>query len=81
MKRLSWLALALAWTGPLSAQDTPQDRIRVQLEYQPGVRPGLVVLPGAGIDSIRAIVRRDLEYSDRFQVVAVGSAKNCLSTS
>jgi TolB protein len=74
MKRFLWLGAVLIWTGSLAAQD-PQDRIRVSLDYQPGTRPGLVVLPGTGIDSIRAIVRRDLEYSDRFQMIAVGSAQ------
>ena len=27
-------------------------------------------MPGAGIDSLRAIVHRDLDYSDRFEMVA-----------
>ena len=30
-----------------------------------------MVLPGAGLDSVRAIVRRDLDYSDRFQIIAL----------
>jgi TolB protein len=56
-----------------AAQDTSQvkDRVRVGVEYQPGVRPGLVVLPGPGLDSVRAIVRRDLDFSDRFEMVPV----------
>ena len=46
---------ALATTlGPvqLAAQDTSKVRegVRVVLEYQPGVRPGLVVVPGFGLD-------------------------------
>jgi TolB protein len=73
-----FLALALACcltATPASAQDTTKgiDNVRVILEYQPGIRPGLVVLPGAStLDSARAIVRRDLDYSDRFQIVEVG---------
>ena len=35
----------------------------------PGNRPGLVVLPGAGLDSVRAMVRRDLDYTDRFEMI------------
>jgi TolB protein len=31
-----------------------------------------VVIPGTGIDSVRAIVKRDLDYSDRFQMIAIG---------
>jgi TolB protein len=62
---------------PLSAQDTTQVRegVRVGLEYS-GVRPGLIVLPGAGLDSARAIVRRDLDYTDRFEMIggALGSS-------
>jgi TolB protein len=55
---------------PLAAQDTTQVRegVRLGVEYS-GVRPGLVVLPGAGLDSARAIVRRDLDYTDRFEMV------------
>jgi TolB protein len=76
MTRLLWLAVPLVWTGTLAAQDKPQDYVRVELGYNPGVRPGLVVLPGTGIDSIRTIVRRDLDYSNRFQMVAVGSGES-----
>jgi alkylation response protein AidB-like acyl-CoA dehydrogenase len=41
-----------------AAQDTTKvnEGVRVGVEYQPGVRPGLVVLPGPGLDSARAIV-------------------------
>jgi len=60
----------------VAAQDTSQvkEGVRVGLEYQPGVRPGLVVLPGPGLDSARAIVRRDLDYSDRFEILDAGTA-------
>jgi TolB protein len=63
--------LASLGAAGAAAQDTTKgiDKVRVVLEYQPGVRPGLVVLPGAGLDSARAIVRRDLDYSDRFEMV------------
>ncbi len=57
----------------LAAQDTlrPPDGVRVGIEYRPGVRPALVVLPGRGLDSARAIIARDLDYSDRFDVIAL----------
>ena len=70
MRRLlASLLLSLA-AVPLAAQDTTQVRegVRLGLEYS-GVRPGLVVLPGSGLDSVRAIVRRDLDYTDRFEMV------------
>ena len=59
-----------------AAQDTSQvkEGVRVGLEYQPGVRPGLVVLPGRGLDSVRAMVQRDLDYSDRFEMLDAGTA-------
>ncbi|HEY3219601.1 MAG TPA: hypothetical protein VGJ80_02625 [Gemmatimonadales bacterium] len=59
----------------LSAQDTSTiDRgVRIGIVYRPGVRPGLVMLPrtGMGLDSVRAIVARDLDYSDRFEVITL----------
>src|SRR5256885_4032418 len=59
----------------LSAQDTSTiDRgVRIGIIYRPGVRPGLVMLPrtGMGLDSVRAIVARDLDYSDRFEVITL----------
>ena len=68
--------LALLLATPVLAQDTSQvqDAIRLGIEYRPGERPKLVVLPGPGLDSLRAIVRRDLDYSDRFEVLAAGEA-------
>jgi len=59
----------------LSAQDTSAiDRgVRVGIIYRPGVRPGFVLLPrqGSGLDSARAIIARDLDYSDRFEVISL----------
>ena len=59
----------------LTAQDTTSiDRgVRIGIIYRPGVRPGLVMLPraGMGLDSVRAIVARDLDYSDRFEVITL----------
>ncbi len=59
----------------LSAQDTSVvDRgVRVGIIYRPGVRPGMVLLPGrpAALDSVRAIVARDLDYSDRFEMITL----------
>ncbi len=61
----------------LSAQDSSAiDRgVRIGIIYRPGVRPGLVLLPraggGMGLDSVRAIVARDLDFSDRFEVITL----------
>lgn len=68
------LAAAAAAVRPAEAQDQrAQDAIRIGVTYRPGTRPGLVVLPGAGLDSVRAIVKRDLDYSDKFQMIEAGS--------
>jgi len=61
----------------LVAQDTSAiDRgVRIGIIYRPGVRPGLVALPrsggGAGLDSVRGIIARDLDYSDRFEIITL----------
>jgi TolB protein len=52
----------------------------VGVDYRPGVRPGLVVLPGPGLDSARAIIQRDLDYSDRFEMITVGDAPRVATT-
>src|SRR5207244_11792420 len=61
----------------LTAQDTSAiDRgVRIGIVYRPGVRPGVVVLPGRApaLDSVRAIVARDLDYSDRFELITLPS--------
>jgi TolB protein len=69
------LALALVPLATARAQDTTRtpDGVRVGIEYRPGVRPSIVILPGRGVDSARAIVARDLDYADRFEVVALNA--------
>jgi TolB protein len=71
------IALVAAGAGvrPAGAQDTTTiDRgVRIGIIYRPGVRPGMVVLPpGAAIaDSVRAMLARDLDYSDRFELITL----------
>ena len=68
MRRLPVILLPALAAAPLAAQDTTVTKdqpIRIGVDYAAN-RPGLVVLPGAGLDSARAIVRRDLDYTDRF---------------
>jgi TolB protein len=74
MTRALFLALTLSGVAfPLFAQDTTrvEEGVRVGVDYSPGMRPGLVVVPGYGSDSVRAMVRRDLDYTDRFEMVTV----------
>lgn len=64
------LALLLTVTQDSSAIDRG---VRIGIIYRPGVRPGLVMLPrtGGGLDSVRAMVARDFDYSDRFEVITL----------
>src|SRR5688572_18975840 len=69
------VVLSVCPTVRLSAQDSSiVDRgVRVGIIYRPGVRPGMVVVNGrpAVVDSVRAIVARDLDYSDRFEMITL----------
>lgn len=71
-------AAVVAGAGPAHAQrrDTVPSEVRVGITYRPGFRPGVAVPPVAAppgleavADSVRAMLRRDLEYSDRFESV------------
>ena len=42
--------------------------------------PAWWCFPGSGLDSARAIVRRDLDYSDRFEMIALADAPTGPST-
>ncbi len=74
--------LALA-AGRAAAQEPARDSIptdvRVGILYQPSFRPGVVMPPVEAppelaelADSVRAIILRDLDYSDRFEPLRVG---------
>jgi TolB protein len=74
MRAFSLAALLLAGvSAPALAQDTLG--VRLGITYAAGTRPGLVILPAAGLDSVRAILGRDLDYSDRFEVVTLPAAE------
>jgi TolB protein len=70
---------ALACARLAQAQDTtppPREGVRVGITYQPGVRPGMLVLgapPEPLLDSVRAILSRDLDFSDQFEVITLPS--------
>ena len=65
--------VALLVAAPLVAQDTTSRGVRIGLTYDPGTKPGVVVLPvsGARGDSIRAIVQRDLDFGDRVNAIVL----------
>jgi len=64
---------ALLVAAPLLAQDTTSRGVRIGLSYDPGSKPGIVVLPvtGARGDSIRTIIQRDLDYGDRINSIVL----------
>jgi TolB protein len=75
---LRWIpaavALCAAVVAPLRAQQDSVSRgVRVTLVYDPGLMPGVVVLPVPGPtgDSIQAIVQRDLGFGNRVRVIVI----------
>ena len=68
---LAALTLVLPWARAL-AQDPPPETVRLSLRYNPGTKPGVLVLRVAGVtgDSVRAIIQRDFDYGDRINVIA-----------
>lgn len=64
----------------VAAQDTipPLERgVRIGITYTPGVRPGMLVLGGPRtpmLDSARAIIGRDLDFGDRFEMITLPMA-------
>src|SRR6478609_5793255 len=79
MRFLLLLSVALASLLPglrLVAQDTTKRGVTIGLTYDPASRPGIAILPvtGSSGDSIRAIIQRDFDYSDRFTIVPLEAA-------
>jgi TolB protein len=75
------LVAALMAPATLRSQDSTAAApggVRVGITYTPGTRPSLAVLPvapaAAVLDSVRSILQRDLDYSDRFDVMMPPSA-------
>lgn len=68
------LGLAVLAPAALVAQDTSraESGVRIGITYTPGSRPALAVVAagGAVLDSVRAILERDLDFSDRFEMVS-----------
>jgi len=70
------VAAVIAAPAALRAQDSSvaaPGGVRVGITYTPGTRPSLAVLPVAPaatvLDSVRSILQRDLDFSDRFDIV------------
>ncbi|NIM47797.1 MAG: hypothetical protein GTN62_00395 [Gemmatimonadales bacterium] len=78
------LAAIVALPDAPRAQDTipPVERgVRIGITYTPGLRPGMLVLGGARairLDSVRALLQRDLAYSDRFEMITLPGADSLM---
>jgi TolB protein len=70
--RLAAVLFGLVAFRGLSAQDTT-NAIRLGVRGASSAQPGLAVLAGPGLDSVRAIVVRDLENSNRFTMPPHGA--------
>src|SRR5438046_419680 len=79
---LAGAAIAAAAACVVHAQDTTKG-VRIGLRYDPSAKPGVLVLPipGSAGDSLRAILERDLDYSDRLSVIRLTGGEGVLPTS
>jgi TolB protein len=78
------MSFAIGVARPLIAQDTTravEQGVRVGITYTPGLRPGMLVLGTPGsvlLDSMRTILQRDLDYSDRFEMITLPGAESLM---
>ena len=81
--RILPLVFSLTLVHVASAQDTTSRGVRIGLRYDPGMKPGIAVLPisGAQGDSIRKIFERDFDYSDGLSVITLSPSEGSLLTS
>lgn len=65
------LAAGIVVAHPVAAQQPTPPGVSIGLQYATGSKPGVLVLPvtGATGDSIRAILMRDFDFSDRLTVI------------
>ena len=68
----------VTWTSVIrGGGDVDKPKVRKKSTsriFAPGTRPGMLVLGGelgGGLDSARAILRRDLDYSDQFEMITL----------
>ncbi len=75
---LTCLALGVCAPQIVGAQDqnNPPQGVRIGLNYAAGAKPGMIILPveRTNGDSIGTILSRDLDYSDRMNVIVLESA-------
>jgi len=78
MRVPAFAALIVLLLAPTLArgQDTTTTGVRLGLTYTAGTKPGVIVLPvrDDDDDSLRVIVQRDLDFSDRMTVIDLDHA-------
>jgi TolB protein len=64
-----------------AAQDTSRS-VHIGMNYTPGTKPGIVVLPipGVGGDSAHAILQRDLDYDDGVQIIGLADSTTTVAS-
>jgi TolB protein len=82
MRAALQVLLVTALAASAIAQDSTKG-VRIGLRYDPSTKPGIAVLPIAGAqgDSVRTILERDFDFSDRLAVITLTSADGELLTS
>jgi TolB protein len=77
MKTLKLLCVLGLFAAPAFAQDTTQG-VRIGLTYDRNGKPGVAVMQVSGPngDSVKAILQRDLDFSDRISVMPLDSGSN-----
>jgi TolB protein len=77
MKKLTILCVLGVIAAPALAQDTTQG-VRIGLTYDRNGKPGVAVMQvtGQNADSVKAILQRDLDFSDRINVIPLDSGSN-----
>ncbi len=72
LARIAAAASVIAAAVPAMGQDTSRTGVHIGLNYQPGTKPGVVVLPivGPGGDTAHAMIQRDLDYADALNVIS-----------
>jgi TolB protein len=72
LARIAVAASVIAAAVPARAQDTSHTGVHIGLNYQPGTKPGVVVLPIAGVggDTAHSMMQRDLDYADALNVIS-----------
>lgn len=68
LRRATVSTMLLAVGAVMAARAQDIERIRLGISYRAGTRPGLLVMAGPGLDSLRRVIERDLGFSDRFEM-------------